>query len=207
MRFVNFLVLLTFSSLMAAAPALASDKAEALRKTEGLSPFQPLPAFLGGYFLADELNPTALFGTVGEFAAARPCKTAWLIENSERERRERLLTYGKPFEFSVVLEEDCGERVTHYVFVDEGAIDPKQWVEWRRQFHMGKAAPTFGVTAYKLEKAISQGYPVSGELRFVAVNGEVVAEPLEGFLTAKAKSPPSYVLEAGPPPQAEKPKQ
>ncbi len=62
----------------------ASQKATALRQANGLTAFNPPEKFLAGNFVADEMNPGFIFGTVKTFAASRKCPTAWLIEAGEK---------------------------------------------------------------------------------------------------------------------------
>ena len=64
----------------------ASQKATALRQANGLTAFNPPEKFLAGNFVADEMNPAFIFGTVKAFAASRKCPTTWLIEEGEKNR-------------------------------------------------------------------------------------------------------------------------
>ncbi|MBI4642457.1 MAG: hypothetical protein HY743_01680 [Deltaproteobacteria bacterium] len=60
----------------------ASQKAAALRQANGLTAFTPPEKFLAGNFVAEEMNPAFIFGTVKAFAASRKCPTAWLRPNT-----------------------------------------------------------------------------------------------------------------------------
>ena len=64
----------------------ASPKAMALRQANGLIAFTPTAKFLAGNFVADEMNPSVIFGAVKNFAASRKCPTAWLIEKDQKDR-------------------------------------------------------------------------------------------------------------------------
>jgi hypothetical protein len=189
------LLLWTFAS-----PALAgSERAADLRRQAGLVPHAPSKAFLDGYFIADEMRPAFLFGPVADFVAGRTCPTAWLIENDEKERLDRRSADNPVFEYTLTLEEDCPQGVTWYVFVDQSAMTPKQWIEWRRQFHKSKAEPEYADTVTRLEKAIEGGFPVSGELRFVSRDGVLdPRSPQESLPTAMA-CPPRYDCTTGAP--------
>ena len=64
----------------------ASPQAAALRQANGLTAFTPTEKFLAGNFVADEMNPAFIFGTVKAFAASRRCPTTWLIEAGAKAR-------------------------------------------------------------------------------------------------------------------------
>ncbi len=176
-----------------------SARAAGLRAEAGLAPYTPPQAFLDGYFIADEMRPAYLFGPVKEFVAARACPTAWLIEEGEKERRDRRSPDNPVFEYTLTLEEDCPQGVTHYVFVDQSAMTPKQWIEWRRQFHKNKAEPEYADAVARLEKAILGGYPVTGELRFVSRDGRLDPTPPQELLPTALACPPRYDCETGQP--------
>ena len=54
----------------------ASAKATALRQANGLTTFTPPEKFLAGNFVAEEMTPAFIFGTVKSFAASCKCPTA-----------------------------------------------------------------------------------------------------------------------------------
>jgi hypothetical protein len=183
-----------------ASPALAqSAKASALRAEAGLIPYAPPQAFLDGFFIADEMRPAFLFGPVKDFVATRACPTTWLIEEGEKQRLSRRTPENPVFEYTLTLEADCPDGVAHFAFVDQSAMTPQQWIEWRRQFHKSKAEPEYADAVKRLEKAIEAGYPVRGELRFLSRDGQLDTRTLEGILPTALASPPRYDCESGAP--------
>lgn len=181
------------------SPALAaSDKAARLREANSLAPFTPPPTLLAGCFLADEMDPAFLFGTVGEFASSRKCPVTWLIEEGEKARIGKPQPAGKPLEYTLYLEEDCPDGVNYYVFVDQSAMTPKQWIEWRRQFHKNKAEGEYGAARDRLEKAVAEGVKMGGELRFIMRDGELsCAKTPEAALSQDLAFRPVYDLKSG----------
>ena len=176
------------------AASAASPKATALRQANGLIAFTPPERFLAGNFVADELNPSLIFVTVKNFAASRKCPTAWLIEEGVK---QRLASPGSPeasVEYTLILEEDCPDKVVHYVFVDQSSMTPQQWLEWRRQFHKSKTDPQFGEAKSKLEQACKDGCAVAAELRFLQRDGDLVAQSPEDYLRVDLKFAPVYDL-------------
>lgn len=191
------------------APALAAGKgkfpgpspiAQELRKGGGLLPFEPSAAVLASYFVADEAGPALVYGPVRDFAQWRICPTSWFIEAGEKARVDKALGaaggQGAPIEYTLVLEEDCGDRVTQYSFVFLSSTDPKAWLAWREQFHKSKTGGHYGEAVKRLAKAASDGFPVSGDLRFLSVNGELSLRPVEESLQADRKARPVYDLNA-----------
>ena len=85
----------------------ASEKALALRQANGLVAFTPSKKFLAGNFMADETNPTFIFGPVQAFAASRKCPTTWLLVAGDKNRPAGPKSKDKPEEHTVYLEEDC----------------------------------------------------------------------------------------------------
>jgi len=191
-----FLILLGFLLLVGDGSGVlaASQKATALRQAQGLTVFTPPEKFLTGNFVAEETNPTCIFGTVRDFVASRQCPTAWLIEEDAKNRPAGPGSPDKPVEYTLYLEEDCPDRVVHYVFVDQSGMTPEQWLEWRRQFHKSKAAPQFGAAKSKLEQACKEGCGVSGELRFLQKDGELLPKSPEEYLRVDLKFAPIYDL-------------
>ena len=141
----------------AATALAASPKATALRQTNGLTVFTPDEKFLAGNFVADEMNPAFIFGTVKAFAAARKCPTAWLMEAGAKARPAGIGGPDQPMEYTVYLEEDCPDKVVYYVFIDQSGLTPQQWIAWREKFHKSKAGETFDATKSKLEQACTAG--------------------------------------------------
>jgi hypothetical protein len=170
----------------------ASPKAMAMRQANGLTEFTPPQKFLAGNFVADEMNPTVIFGPVQAFAASRKCPTAWLIEAGEKNRpggKDALA------EYTLYLEEDCPDKVVYYVFIDQSGLTPQQWIDYRFKFHgKTKTEPEYGPTKSKLEQACTAGCGVGAELRFIQTNGELVAKSPEAVLLGDLHYVPIYDL-------------
>jgi hypothetical protein len=196
-----------FLALLATCPcslaAAASEPAQQLRAQNGLSEYTAPEAFLLGNFVADEVEPRYVFGKVKDFATSRSCPVAWLIEAAEKKRLDdasALAAAGKsaaPLEYSLVLEEDCPGRLTHYVFIDRSQANSAQWMDWERQFHKSKTDGQYTQAKDKLEKAEQSGFPVSAELRFIESGGELQLQTPEDFLTREGKMAPLYDLSQG----------
>jgi hypothetical protein len=178
----------------AAEAGMASKKARSLRRTNSLTTFTPPEKFLAGNFVADEMNPTVIFGTVKAFAASRKCPTAWLIEENEKKRLDSQGSSGTPMEYTIYLEEDCPDKVVYYVFIDQSGLTPQQWIEWREKFHKSKTEPEYGSTKSKLDQACKDGCGVGAELRFLQKNGDLLAKSPEEFLQRDLKIVPIYDL-------------
>jgi len=184
--------------LGSAGPLAASEKAAALRTANDLIAFSPPGAFLAGSFLADEMDPSFLFGPVSDFAASRKCPVTWLIEAGEKARLAKPTGPDAPLEYTLYLEEDCPEQVRYYVFVDQSAMTPKQWLAWRQQFHKSKAEGEYGAARDRLEKAVAEGMRIGGELRFIVNDGELaVGKTPEACLGPDLAFDPSYDLKQG----------
>ncbi len=175
----------------------ASQQATALRQANGLTAFTPTEKFLAGNFVADEMNPAFIFGTVKAFTAFRQCPTTWLIEAGEKVRPAGQGGPDQPMEYTLYLEEDCPDKVVYYVFIDQSGLTPKQWIEWREKFHKSKAEPEYGSTKSKLDQACTAGCGVGAELRFVQVNGDLMTKTPEAFLLQDLKFAPIYDLNKG----------
>ncbi len=186
--FLGFLLLVGHGS-----PAwAASPKATALRQANGLTPFTPPEKFLAGNFVADEMNPGFIFGSVKSFVASRKCPTTWLIEKGVKDNLAG--TSDKPVEYTLYLEEDCPKQVVYYVFIDQSGLTPQQWIEWREKFHKSKAEPQYGSTKSKLDTACQAGCGVGAELRFLQKDGELLTKSPEEFLRVDLKFPAIYDL-------------
>ncbi len=189
--FLGLLLLVGTGSVAVAA----SLKAAALRQANGLTAFTPTEKFLAGNFVADEMNPAFIFGTVKDFTASRQCPTTWLIEEGEKARPAGQGSPDQPAEYTLYLEEDCPDKVVYYVFIDQSGMTPQQWIEWREKFHhKSKAEPQYGPTKSKLEQACTEGCGVGAELRFVQVNGDLMTKTPEAFLLQDLKFAPIYDL-------------
>jgi hypothetical protein len=179
--------------LICGAAAAASEQAMKLRGQNGLSAFTPPEAFLAGNFLADETHPAFIFGKIRDFAKSLACPATWLIEEAERKRIEARGQSPDPIEYSIYLEADCPGQVTYYIFVDR-SLNSAQWLEWRRQFHKSKAEPHYKEAKTNLDQAAQNGFGVDGELRFVALNGELLLKRPEDILAGELKFQPIYDL-------------
>ncbi|RJR45835.1 MAG: hypothetical protein C4567_02960 [Deltaproteobacteria bacterium] len=171
----------------------ASRKAADLRQANGLTAFTPPEKFLAGNFVAEEMNPAFIFGTVKDFVASRKCPTAWLIDEAAKNRPAAPGT-PEASEYTLYLEEDCPDQVVYYVFVDQSGLTPQQWIEWRRHFHKSKADQQFGAAKTKLEQACKEGCGVGGELRFLQINGELLGKSPEEYLRSDLRFAPIYDL-------------
>ncbi len=191
-----FLVFLGFLVLVGTGTGVwaASEKAMALRQANGLVAFTPPEKFLAGNFVADEMNPAFIFGTVKAFADSRKCPTAWLIEEGIKNRLASKDSPEASVEYTLYLEEDCPDKVVTYVFVDQSGMTPQQWIEWRRKFHRSKTDPLFGATKTKLEQACKDGCAVSGELRYIQKDGDLMPRSPEKVLRDDLKFAPIYDL-------------
>jgi len=195
LRVVGCLLLAAFLG----APALAaSPQAQELRAAQGLTPFTPPETFLSGAFLADEIAPSYLFASVKAFADSLKCPAAWLIEEGEKARIARPAAPDAPSEYSLWLEADCPNGVTYFVFTDQSAMTPAQWIAWRKRFHGSKAERQYGEVKDQLERAQADGLRVGGELRFIVRNGELaLTETPEGVLIGELAFKPGYDLRKG----------
>ncbi len=171
----------------------ASDQAMALRKANGLAVFTPSEKFLAANFVADEMNPTFIFGPVKAFAASRKCQTTWLCE-SDREPGAAAGSKDTAMEYTIYLEEDCPDKVIYYVFIDQSDMTPQQWIDWRQKFHKSKTEPEYGQAKSKLEKACQDGCGFGAELRFIQKNGELQGKSPEEALQGELKCTPVYDL-------------
>lgn len=188
--FLGFLLLVGNGATALAA----SQQAAALRQASGLVAFTPTDKFLAGNFVADEMNPAVIFGTVKSFAASRQCPATWLIEEGDK---ARLAVQGSPdqaAEYTLYLEEDCPDKVAYYVFIDQSRLTPQQWIEWREKFHKSKTGEQFASAKSKLEQACTAGCGVGAELRFVQLNGDLITKSPEAFLLQDLKFAPIYDL-------------
>lgn len=166
----------------------ASKKAAELRQSQGLIACTPPAKFLAGNFVADEMNAAFIFGTVKDFAASRKCPTTWLLEKDAQDRTD------KAREYALYLEEDCPDKVVYYVFMDQSNLTPQQWIEWRRRFHKSKTDPQYSQAKAKLEQALKDGFVVSGELRFLQQDGDLMSKSPEAYLRVDLRFAPIYDL-------------
>jgi len=192
-RFRSIIWAVSILLALCGAAEATSEQAMKLRSQNGLSEYAPPEAFLAGNFLADETDPAYIFGKVRDFVKSLSCPATWLIEESERKRIEARGQQSGPVEYSIYLEADCPGKVTYYVFVDR-SFNAAQWLEWRRQFHKSKAEPHYGVVKAGIEQAAQNGFVVDGELRFIALNGDLLLKRPEDVLAGELKFQPIYDL-------------
>jgi len=192
-RFRSIIWAVSILLALCGAAEATSEQAMKLRSQNGLSEYAPPEAFLAGNFLADETDPAYIFGKVRDFVKSLSCPATWLIEGSERKRIEARGQQSGPVEYSIYLEADCPGKVTYYVFVDR-SFNAAQWLEWRRQFHKSKAEPHYGVVKAGIEQAAQNGFVVDGELRFIALNGDLLLKRPEDVLAGELKFQPIYDL-------------
>jgi len=192
-RFLSILGGIVFVLALCGAAGAASEQAMKLRSQNGLSEFVPPEAFLAGNFLADETDPAYIFGKVRDFVKSLACPTTWLIEEGERKRIEARGQQSGLIEYSLYLEADCAGQVTYYIFVDR-SFNPSQWMEWRRPFHRTKAEPHYKEAKNSLDQAAQNGVTVDAELRFIALNGDLLLKRPEDVLTGELKFQPIYDL-------------
>ncbi len=180
--------------LIFGGPAAAgSEQAIKLRSQNGLFEFAPPEGFLAGNFLADETAPTYIFGKVRDFVKSLSCPATWLIEEAERKRIEVRGQQSGPIEYSIYLEADCPGKVTYYIFVDR-SFNPDKWLEWRQPFHRTKADPHYKEAKTSLDQAAQNGVTVDAELRFIALNGDLLLKRPEDVLAGELKFQPIYDL-------------
>jgi len=94
----------------------AGEQAISRRNANALAEYSPPESFLNGNFIADEVEPTFIFGKVKDFAKSRSCPTSWLIEQGERQRLQTRDPQSSQFEYTLYFEEDCPGKITYYVF-------------------------------------------------------------------------------------------
>lgn len=195
-RWIGVLVACCLALVFASTGWATSDQAMKLRSEAGLVPFTPSETFLSANFIADEVDPAFIFRSVGDFKKTLSCPATWLIEEGEQARLAAHKTESGPFEYSLILEVDCGTTVSHYVFIDR-SLASAQWLEWRKQFHKSKAEPQYGQAKAGLEQAVASGVPVAAEFRFIEVNGELQLKKPEDVLLGELKVKPVYDLRQG----------
>ncbi|MBI5523391.1 MAG: hypothetical protein HY910_12245 [Desulfarculus sp.] len=167
------------------------------RQQNDLVDFAPPAWFLEGHFVAREVGPHYLFGSVADFVKSLNCPTAWLIEDAEAARQERLAKEGKNFEYTIYLEAAGPAGPVYWVFVVLPHKNAQEWFEERRSYHRSKAKAYYGQTQSGLERAMAEGLTVAGELRFLVEDGQVSLKVPEEVLMQGAKFPARYDLRDG----------
>jgi len=191
--FLGLLLLMGNSSAVLAV----SRGATVLRQTNGLSVFTPPEKFLASNFVADEVNPAFIFGTVKSFVASRKYPTTWLVEEGAQNTMDKLSSLGQPTEHTFYLEEDFPDKVVYYVFIDQSEPTPGQQVDYGCQggcHHQSKTEQENDPTKSRLAKAWQDGCGIGSELRFIQKDGELLNQSLEEFLRQDLRFAPIYDL-------------
>ncbi len=200
-RVLTTAVLLTLVMAgMSAAPCLAlTERALSYRKANGLVEYSVPREFLSGFFVANETEPRYVFGPVSRLVKACSGRKTWLIEEGELRRVEDAEKEAdpRPLEFTVYLESDSPGKTVYYVFVAQRNPDSDNWMKWRWLFHKSKAEAEYRQTRDRLDHAVDEGVRLSGELRFLVVDGRLDTENPESAILRDLKLTPFYDLEKG----------
>lgn len=183
--------------LTAGALAGSAQTSPDFRQQNDLVAFTPPAWFLAGHFVAREVGPRYLFGSVDDFVKSLNRPTAWLIEREEAQRQERLAGEGKNFEYTVYLEASGQASAVYWVFVVLPHKNAQEWFEERWSYHKSKAKAYYGQTQSGLEGAMAQGLTIGGELRFLVENGQVSLQVPEEVLVQGGRFPAKYDLQEG----------
>jgi hypothetical protein len=81
-----------------------------LRRANDLTAFTPPEKFLAGNFIADEMNPVFIFGTVKDFAGSRKCAATWLIERGAKDRPVDAAPPENLQEYTINQEDDSPDK-------------------------------------------------------------------------------------------------
>jgi len=185
------------ASLVITAPVVSAESFRAFRQKNGLQAYVPPEWFLKGYFIACEKNPSYVFGPVQNFAGALGGTTTWLIEDMELERLQAASKDGKKIEYSLFLEAASPDRTEYWVFVVLPYESAQAWYDAKRAYHGRKAEEYYGKTRSELERALSQGFNISAELRFYIENSETSLQTPENVVMSKYKFQPAFDLGTG----------
>lgn len=196
-RFLACFLMLTGAIGLTGQATAVSDRAQAFRKANALNEAVVPKTFLEGAFVANEINPRYVFGSVNDLLKACPCPSSWLMDDEERRRIGDEEKRTAPLEYTVYLEADCPDHLSYFVFVVQQSSDPEQWLKWRRQFHKSKAEPQYGQTKDRLQQALEGGLHLNGELRFLIVDQELDTSNPEEVMIRDFKLVPAYDLEKG----------
>ena len=190
-------IVIMATGLVITAPVGSAESNRSFRQQNGLQAYSPPARFLEGHFLAREKNPNYIFGPVRDWVEALGGEAAWLIEDLELNRIDQAVKQGKTPEYSIYLEVVTPEETQYWVFVVMPHETAQDWFDARRAFHGGKAQAYYGKTQEQLETALSQGFNVKAELRFLIEKGETSLEAPEDIITHRYKSRPVFDLGAG----------
>jgi len=189
--------IIMLASLMVTPTAFTGEPAQAFRQQNGLLAYTPPVWFLAGYFIAREKNPAYVFGPVQDFVRAVGGKTTWLIEDVELRRVEQASTEGDNLEYSLFLEAVSAERTEYWVFVVLPYESGQEWFDARRAYHGRKAEDYYGKTQGELESALSQGFKIKAELRFLIEKGDTCLQAPEELIMSRYKFQPVFDLSEG----------
>ena len=185
------------AGLVITAPVGSTQSNRTFRQQNGLQVYSPPTWFLEGHLLAREKNPNYVFGPVRDFVKALGGEATWLIEDLELNRLEQALKQGKTPEYTIYLEVVTPDQMQYWVFVVMPHETAQAWFDARRAFHGGKARAYYGKTQEELECALSQGFKVKAELRFLIEKGETSLEAPEDIIIHSYKFQPVFDLGAG----------
>jgi len=191
--------MIMLASLMLSPTAVTGEFGKNFRQQNGLLTYAPPPWFLQGYFIAREKNPAYVFGPVRDFVQAVGGKTTWLIEDVELKRIEQATIEGENPEYSLFLEVVLPETTEYWVFVVLPHESAQAWFDARRAYHGRKAEDYYGKTRSEFETALSQGFKVKAELRFLIEKGDTCLQAPEGLIMSRYKFQPVFDLSGGRP--------
>ena len=189
--------IIMLASLLLTSAAAAGESNQSFRQENGLVAYAPPSWFLQSYFIAREKNPVYVFGPVKDFVQAVGGKTTWLIEDAELKRVEQASLEGAIPEYSLFLEAVLPETTEYWVFVVLPHESGQEWFDARRAYHGRKAEDYYGKTRGELERALSQGFKIKGELRFFIENGDISLESPEEAIMKRYKFQPVFDLGEG----------
>ena len=189
--------MIMLAGLMVTPKAFTGESAQEFRQQNGLVAHTPPAWFLEGHFIAREKNPAYVFGRVQDFVLAVGGKTTWLIEDVELKRVEQASTEGDNPEYSLFLEVVLPETTEYWVFVVLPHESGQAWFDARRAYHGRKAEDYYGKTQGELETALSQGFKIKGELRFLIEKGDTCLQAPEELIMSRYKFQPVFDLGGG----------
>lgn len=191
--------MLMLATLIFSPPTVSGKSAQNFRQQNGLITYAPPSWFLQGYFIAREKNPLYLFGPVQDFVQAVGGNTTWLVEDEELKRVKQASAEGDNPEYTLFLEVVSPETTEYWVFVVLPHESGQAWFDARRAYHGRKAEDYYGRTRSELETALSQGFKVKAELRFLIEKGDTCLQPPEGLIMSRYKFKPVFDLSNGRP--------
>ncbi len=196
-RWCWVVILIMVANLFIRAQVAKAESKNTFREENGLQRYVPPEWFIKGYFYAREKNPSFLFGPVQDFVGSFGGKTTWLIEDFELERIQKASADGRKIEYSLFLEVVGKDKTTYWGFVVLPHESAQAWYDARRAYHGRKAQNHYGKTQRELERALSQGFNVTAELRFWIENGKANLQTPEDVIMDKFGCKPVFDLSAG----------